>query len=508
MKKKFLVVVATLLSLFVFVSCGGNKETTSGSGVVKDTIVVTQGSDAKSLDPHKTNDNVSSRVTVNIYDTLVDRTEDMKIVPLLAESYEQPDATTTIFHLRKGVKFHNGEELKASDVKFSLERALAHPQVSEIIEPIKSIETPDDYTVVIKTDGPFAPLLNHLAHPATAILNEKAVKEAGDTYAQHPVGTGPFKFVNWISGDKIELTANEEYFRGASKIKNIVFRNVPEQSSRVIGLETGEIDVIYDIEGLDKENVKKNEKFAYFEKPGLSMTYLGFNMKKAPFDNKLVRHAIAYGIDVKPIIDAVFQSSASVANSIIPPQVFAHFDGKSYEYNPEKAKELLAQAGFPNGLKTKLWINDSPVRRDIAVIVQDQLKQIGIDVEIETLEWGAYLDRTAAGEHDMFVLGWGTVTADPDYGMNALINTATQGAAGNRSFYSNPKVDELLKLGKATVDPEKRAAVYKEIQEIIQEDLPMYFICYPNQNAVMQKNIKGFALNSAGHHHLYGVYFE
>lgn len=507
MKKKLITLLTLIISVLFLVSCGGGSSS-GDSKADKDTLVVTQGSDAKSLDLQRTNDNVSSRVGVQIYDTLVDQTEEMEIIPGLAESWEQPDATTAIFHLRKGVKFHNGEELKASDVKFTIERAKASPQVAEIIEAVSSVETPDDYTVIVKTESPFAPLLNHLAHTALSVLNEKAVKEAGDSYGQHPVGTGPYKFVNWISGDKIELEANEDYFRGAPKIKRIVFRNVPEQSNRIIGLETGEIDLVYDIEGLDKEKVKTDDRFTYVENPGLSMTYLGFNLKKDLFKDKRVRQAIAYGIDTKPIVDAVFNGSATEADSIIPPGVFAQYGSNSYSYNPEKAKQLLAEAGYPNGFKTKLWINDSPVRRDIAVIVQDQLKQIGIDIEIETLEWGAYLDRTATGEHDMFLLGWGTVTGDPDYGMNALINTDTQGGAGNRSFYSNKKVDELLKVGKSTVDPDKRAEIYKEIQEIVQEELPMYFICYPNQNAVMIKSLKGFKLSPAGHHDLYGLYFE
>ena len=228
-------------------------------------------------------------------------------------------------------------------------------------------------------------------------------------------------------------------------------------------------------------------------------------MKKAPYDNPKVREAISYAIDQKPIIDTVFLGAGDPANSIIGPNVWGHYDVEKFTQDIEKAKALLAEAGFPNGFKAKIWVNDNPVRRDIAVILQDQLKQIGIDLAIETVEWGAFLDGTARGDHEMFLLGWGTVTRDPDYGIYELVSTSTMGSAGNRSFYSNPTVDKLLEEGRTELDPEKRKAIYKEIQEIIRKDIPMYMIIYPLQNVVTQKNIKNFKLDSAQSHKIYGV---
>lgn len=509
MKKKYGILAALLtLMLFVFTACGGGDKA-ADAHVDKDTLVVADGASPKSLDPRGTNDNVSARVMVQIYNTLVEQDEETKIQPGLAESWEQPDALTTIFHLRKGVKFHNGEELKASDVKYSLEAMKASPQTSEIIEPLKSVEVLDDYTVKVITEHPFAALLNHLAHGAAAIVNEKAVKEAGDSYGQHPVGTGPYKFVEWVSGDKVVLTANEDYYLGAPAIKNVVFKNIVEITNRTIALETKEIDIAYDIDGLDKQKIKDDPNLELIEDLDLSMTYLGFNLKKAPFDNVKVRQALAYAIDQQAIVDTVYQGAAFPANSIIGPKIFAHSDkGTAYKQDFEKAKALLAEAGYPEGFKTEIWVNDNPVRRDIAVILQDQFKQIGVEMEIKILEWGAYLDGTGRGDHQMFVLGWGTVTADPDYGMNNLVNTAAQGPAGNRSFYSNPKVDELLKEARAELDLDKRAALYEEIQVILQEDLPMFYLIYPKKNVATQKYVQGFKFNPAGHHRLYGVSFK
>ena len=509
MKKKFGLLVTIILSMLFLVACGGSGDKKeggdAGASTGKDTLVIAQGADAKSLDPHASNDNPSSRIRVQIYDRLMDLDDNGVPQPMLAESWERPDDKTIIFHLRKGVKFHNGDEMKASDVKFSLERALAAPEVSHILTGINGVEVLDDYTVKVTTEKPMAAILNNLAHTTIAILSEKATKEAGDKFGQNPIGTGPYKFVSWQSGDRITLEAFPEYWQGEAPTKNVIFRNIVEDTNRTIGLETGELDIVYDIQGMDKNKLKDDDRFVLIEGPQASLTYLGFNMKKAPYDNPKVREAISYAIDQKPIIDTVFLGAGEAANSIIGPNVWGYYDVEKYTQDIEKAKALLAEAGYPDGFKAKIWVNDNPVRRDIAVILQDQLKQIGIDLAIETVEWGAFLDGTARGDHEMFLLGWGTVTRDPDYGMYELISTATMGAAGNRSFYSNPTVDKLLEEGRTELDPEKRKAIYKEIQEIIRKDIPMYMIIYPLQNVVTQKNIKNFKLDSAQSHKIYGV---
>ena len=509
MKKKFGLLVTIILSMLFLVACGGSGDkkegADAGASTGKDTLVIAQGADAKSLDPHASNDNPSSRIRVQIYDRLMDLDDNGVPQPMLAESWERPDDKTIIFHLRKGVKFHNGDEMKASDVKFSLERALASPEVSHILTGINGVEVLDDYTVKVTTEKPMAAILNNLAHTTIAILSEKATKEAGDKFGQNPVGSGPYKFVSWQSGDRVTLEAFPEYWQGEAPVKNVVFRNIVEETNRTIGLETGELDIIYDIQGMDKNKLKDDDRFVVIEGPQVSMTYLGFNMKKAPYDNPKVREAISYAIDQKPIIDTVFLGAGEAANSIIGPNVWGYYDVEKYTQDIEKAKALLTEAGYPDGFKAKIWVNDNPVRRDTAVILQDQLKQIGIDLAIETVEWGAFLDGTARGDHEMFLLGWGTVTRDPDYGIYELVSTSTMGSAGNRSFYSNPTVDKLLEEGRTELDPEKRKAIYKEIQEIIRKDIPMYMIIYPLQNVVTQKNIKNFKLDPANAHRIYGV---
>ena len=318
MKKKFYLLAVMIFSMLFLVACGGNDKAADGG---KDTLVVAQGADAKSLDPHASNDNPSARVRVQIFDTLMYLDDDGVPQPMLAESWERPDDKTIIFHLRQGVKFHNGDEMKASDVKFSLERALKSPEVSHILAGVNGVEVIDDYTVKVTTEKPMAAILNNLSHSTLAILSEKATTEAGDKFAQNPVGTGPYKFVSWQSGDRITLEAFPDYWKGATPIKNLVFRNIVEETNRTIGLETGELDVIYDIQGMDKTKLKDNEAFNFIEGPQVSITYLGFNMKKAPYDNLKVREAISYAIDQKPIIDTVFLGAGQAGNSILTPNV-------------------------------------------------------------------------------------------------------------------------------------------------------------------------------------------
>ncbi|MDR1835510.1 MAG: glutathione ABC transporter substrate-binding protein [Fusobacteriaceae bacterium] len=505
MKKIMKLAFCLLIGALFLTGCGKDAK----RGADKDALIVAQGADAKTLDPHATNDQPSSAVAIQIYNTLVEQDPDMKIIPSLAESWTQPDDTTTVFNLRRGVKFHNGEELKSSDVKFTLDRAMASPQVNFIVEVISEVETPDDYTVVVKTKQPFGALLNHLAHSAMSILSEKAVREAGEKYGQNPVGTGPYKFVSWQSGDRITLKANPDYFEGKPAVENVIFRNIPENQSRAIALETGEVDICYGIDVIDKERIKGNKDLVYLEGPSLSMTYIGFNVQKKPLDDVRIRQAVCYAIDADAIIEAVWKGAATKANSIIGPNVFGYNkDARLWTRDVEKAKALLAAAGYPDGFQVKIWLNDNQQRRDMAVIMQDQLKEAGIDMTIEMVEWAAFLDGTARGDHEMYVLGWVTVTGDADYGIYPLLHSSQHGGAGNRSFYTNPAVDELLDQAKGETDQEKRKALYAQVQDANQEQVPIFPVCYGYSSVGLRKNVKGFVLRATSHYKLYGITLE
>ncbi len=486
-------------------ACGGAPES-SGD---KDSLVVAQMADAKTLDPHATNDQTSSRVTAQLFSQLVEIDHDMNIIPGLAKSWEQVDDYATVFHLREGVKFHNGEEMKASDVKFSFDRMMASPSVAHIVGALDRVEIIDEYTVKIVTKYPFGPLLYHLAHTSSSILSEKAVKKEGDNFGQHPVGTGPFKIDSWAAGDRIVLAAFDDYYGGKQDVEKVVFRNVPEGTNRAIGLETGEIDIAYDISAIDKDVVRNDKRLALAEEESLSQAYVGFNVNKAPFNNVKVRQAVAYALNPNDVIDAVLLGSGIPSNSPIGPKVFGYNpNAKQYHQNLEKARELLKEAGYPNGFKTSIWMNDTPGSIQTAQVLQAQLRKVGIDMAIEVTEWGAFLDGTSRGEHEMFMMGWVSVTGDADYGLYALFSSKTHGGAGNRSFYSNPVVDELLIKARQSTDQQQRQKLYAELQNVLQEEVPIISLYYQYYNAGMQKNVEGFSLLPTGHYKIRGVHFS
>lgn len=487
-------------------SSGGGTAGQTAAGEVKEELIVAQNADAKSLDPHATNDGPSLNVITQIYDTLLIKTKDGEFVPNLAESWEAIDDLTLQFKLVKGVKFHNGEELKAGDVKFSLERAAQSPAVSYLFTAIKSVDVVDDYTVNVNLNYQYSAIYANLAYTSAVILNEKAVTEAGEDYGQHPVGTGPYIFSNWQTGDSIDLAANEDYFKGAAPTKKIKYRSITENSSRSIALETGEVDIAFDIDPVDKEMIRSNDNLELIEEESLGITYIGFNMKKEPFDKKEVRQAINYAIDKESIVQTVLLGAGKAAAAPMAPQVLmSNQELKGYEYNVDKAKELLKEAGLGEGFKTSIWVNDNPTRVRVAEITQANLKEIGIDVEIEILEWGSYLDRTSNGEHDMFVLSWTATTGDPDAGLYALFSGNSTAAAGNKAFYSDERVNELLEAGKEEMDTEKRKAYYYEAQEKIVEDAPIAGLYYDTHNAGINRKVTGFELNPSRSHMLYGV---
>ncbi len=474
------------------------------------TLTVAQGSDIVSLSPHNTNDQPSARVMRQIYDTLVVQTEELELVPGLAESWNQVDDVTWDFAIRPGVMFHNGDPLTASDVAFTLNRLrdpAAGAPAAFLVGFISSVEAVDDMTVRIVTNGPFVPMLSHLAHTATSILNERAVTEAGEDYGTAVVvGTGPFRFVSWEVASQVILERNDDWWGGDVGPERVVFRAIVEGTVRAIELEAGAIDIAYALEPRDALRARTNADLTMAEIETLTTSYIGFNAQKAPFDDVRVRQAINHAVDAETIVDVLLEGFGFPATSPISSQVFgSNPDLEAYDFDPERARQLLADAGLAGGFSTTLWTNDNPVRIQIAEIVQAQLADIGINVDVQVLEWSTYLADTAAGAHDMFILGWVTVTADADYGLYALFHSSNFGSAGNRTFWSSDRLDELLDLGRRTVDQDERLAIYYEAQEIINAEAPWIFLNTSIEANATRANVTGFVPHPAGHHRLYNV---
>ncbi|ADI00750.1 glutathione ABC transporter substrate-binding protein [Salisediminibacterium selenitireducens] len=469
-------------------------------------LVIAVLSDADSLDAHGSNDVPSSNIQVNIYEPLLSQTEDGDLEPLLATDWEAVEDDLWEFTLREGVTFHDGSELTADVVKANFDRVL-DPDVASprafLYDMIEEVIVVDDLTVQFQTEFPFAPLPAHIAHSGGAIMSQEVIDadyeamadggQPGDYINDNPVGTGFFKFESWTPGDNIVLTRNDDYWGDHANVDSVTFRVVPEDLTRIGELETGSAHIIHPVSPSDTGRVDNMDGASLYQQESLSLAYIGFNMQAEPFDDVLVRQAVSMAINKEDIIFGVMDGTAEPALGPIGPQVFGYSDQvEGLPYDPEQAAELLAEAGYEDGFSTTIWTNDSRERMDIAELVQDQLGDIGVDVEIEVLEWGAYLDETAEGNHDMFILGWTTVTADADYGMYALFHSSQVGSPGNRSFMENEELDAILDEARREADPDVRAALYEDAMEILVEEAPMSYLYHQNYLVGLRDEVQGF----------------
>jgi peptide/nickel transport system substrate-binding protein len=470
----------------------------------------------------------------NIFEGLVRyKAGSTEVEPDLATSWESsPDGLVWTFHLRQGVKFHDGTPFNADAVVFSLERQRDenHPfhQYGEweywgwCFGEIAKTEKVDDYTVKITLLKAFAPFISTMAMFTAYIVSPANAEQLKDKALSNPVGTGPFKFVEWVRGDHITLEKNSDYWGNKAKIDKLIFKVITDPSARFLALQKGEVQGMEFPNPDDLQKIESDSNLQILSQPGLNVGYLAMNMGKdtpgfqEPFANVKVRQAINYAINKKDIVEHLYKGTAEVAKNPLPPTLWGFNDAiQDYEYNPAKAKQLLAEAGYPNGFKTNLWA--MPVSRPymfdpqkIGTAIQADLKNVGIDAEIVSYDWGTYLDKTAAGEHAMCLLGWTADYADPDNFIYVLLDqdAATVGSAGNVAFYRNSEIHKLDMEAQAATDFDKRVELYKQAQVIIHNDAPWVPIANAKQILVFNKNVKGFVLYPTGDYRFESTYFE
>ncbi len=479
----------------------------------KDELVVADQYDATMLDPIRHNDFPSSRACHQIYDNLIFLNDDGTFRPGLAEKWEFLTDKDYKMTLRKGVKFHNGEELKAEDVKFSLERATTElgANIRTYSEDLDSVEIVDDYTVILHLKKVNFPFFACLSHSWASIINKKEVEAQGENYgtpAGTAVGTGPFKFVSWEKGDRYTFERFDDYWGEKAKFKTLVVRSIPEPTGRTVGLETGEVDIAYPMITNDIPRIEENEALVLQRKPLASTTYMGFNMTKKPFDDPRVRQAIFAALDTVGIQKAVFRGMGKTPRSLIPSGIKYSIDAELpvHERDVEKAKALFKEAGIdPATLKLQIWTNERKERVDMATIIQAQLQELGIVSDIKVLEWGAYIQGLQRKEHDLFLLGWGLSVPDPDYAVAGLLET---NAGSNFTFFSDPKLDELLSNGRSMPDGPDREKTYKDMQTFINEQCPMIYLHNDESLVGVQKIVKGFISSPFDVHTFATAYFE
>ena len=476
MKKSLILLGLSLVLILLF--------STFSFSAPKDTLVIAQGVDATTLDPHMHQETPTYNVCMNIYDGLVKRNKKEEIVPNLAISWKILNDTTWQFKLRKGVKFHNGEEFDANAVKFSIERVInpkTHsPQISDL-NAIDHVDVIDKYTINVVTKKPYPILLARLCNHM--IIPPKYTKEKGADYlALHPIGTGPYKFKKWYKDEKIELVANEDYHFGVPKIKKVIFRPIPEASSRIAELLTGGVDIITNVPPDKLAEIEKSKRARVSSAPSVRVIFIVLDTtRESPIKNKKVRQALNYGVDVDSIIKYVLGGNAYRIATPLTPAHFGYDPSiKPYPYDPKKAKELLAEAGYPHGFKMTLITPSGRylMDKDVAQVIAGQLNKIGLKINVKVLEWGVYIKEILSRkvESPMFLLGWGNDTLDADGTLFPMLRS------GERlSFYSNHEFDKYLDLGRTTLDPKKRKEYYSKALHILYDD-PGWLVLYQQKD--------------------------
>jgi len=484
------------------------------------TIVVGLQAEPTTLDSQQISDYNSHRAAYGIYDMLL-RFEDegTNVEPGLAERWEiSDDGLEYTLYLRQGVKFHDGTDFNADAVKFNIDRQIDvdHPfhntgqfAYAEFTwGMVDRVEVVDPYTVKFVLKDKFAPFLNHLAmHPA-AMASPAAVEKYGMDFSINPVGTGPFKFVRWTPGVEVVLEKNPDYWRGEPLLDQIIYRPIIEDQSRLTELESGGVNFMVNVPPDDLARIKGDSQYTVVEQAGMHTWWVAFNHTKEPFNNKLVRQAMNYAINKQAIVDNILKGTGQLAVSPLPPVVWSYTDDiQTYEYNPEKAKELLAEAGYPDGFTCDFWLPESGSGMQQPVVMgtamQADLKAVGIDCTIQTFEWGSYLEKVIVppdqAEFDLMEMSWIGDNGDPDNFLYILLSGEQFPPNGyNMGFYNNEEVNKLLAEARVTLDKAQRTELYVQAQKLIAEDPPWMVIDHESQIVAMSNKIKNFKLHPTG----------
>lgn len=518
MERGRLRLIALLLcAVFLLVGCGGSGgETTTENGEAapaRDTLIVGMDREPAGLDPASSHVTTAVMIFNNIYDTLLAFDTDMQIQPRLAESYEQLDDVTYKFNLRKGVKFHNGEELKSSDVLFSFKRLYDIPAAQgqvDMIDP-NGFECPDDYTFILRTKEPWSALPAQVCSSYMNILNEKAVTEAGEDYNRNPVGTGPFKFVSWTPGDSIVVERFDDYWGDKAILNKVVFRIITETTSRVIDLESGGLDIALAVGVTDVERLQNNPDFELIQFTHTGIRYGAFNCSKEIFSDKRVRQALNYATDVDTIFNVLYDNGLGAMRAdspVIPLLPGRNTDLPKYEYNPEKAKELLAEAGYPDGFSVEYNYLANTTNTRLGEMLQAQWAEVGVELIMSPLESATLTAALNAGEHDFCTANSTYALGDTIEGLYSFFHSSMHGTSRCRAFLSSPEIDALLDEARVEQDEERRLELAYKIQELIHEEAPWIYIAYEYYNVGLKSDVKGFVPTPNSAHDFSKVYIE
>jgi peptide/nickel transport system substrate-binding protein len=482
-----------------------------------DTLIVGRASDPLGLDPARVTDSESQETCEQIFEHLVRyRRNSMEVEPALATDWQvSPDGRQWTFHLRQGVTFHDGSPFTADAVVFSLERQRdpAHPDHradfvywDASFRNIQRVEKIDDYTVRIVIERPYAPFLANLAMVPVSILSPQAVRAAGAGYDRHPVGTGPFKFVEWIPGERVVLAANDRYWGGRPQLGFLVFRPIRDPRQRLQAMEGNAIDVAYGLAPHDLPFVRLHPDLVLHRIAGNNVAYLAMNTQKAPFRDVRVRRAVNHAINRLAMVKLINQGMAVPAKGPLPPTVWSYRDDlPEYPFDRALARSLLQEAGVDPRLRPKLYTSADarpylPAPERVARIIAQSLREVGLEVEIVAQPLAKHQRSINNGEHDLCLHGWIGDNGDPDNFLYLLldVDNTTPGLAHNVAFYRNLALHQFLIRARESGDRAERERLYGQAQRMVHEDAPWVPLWHADFTGVSHRDVVGLRLHPGG----------
>lgn len=491
-------------------------EVPEGESVSQDTdIVAAVNVDFTTLDPLDTSDTLSGDIQRMLMDGLFGFDREMNVIPMLAESYEaNEEATEYTFTLRQGITFSDGTPWNAEAAKANFDRwgdkSLGLKRTTLLCNILDSTEIVDEYTIKVTLTQSFGAFINTLAHPACVCMSPVQIAAGSEVCASDPVGTGQYTFVEWIAGDHLTVQLNPDWWGYDADIcggealveadagfKSVTFRPVTESATRVAMIQSGDAQLIWPVPSESIDSLREDSSVYLGAETGDVVRYLMMNNQKEPFDDVRVRQAINYAIDKNAYIAVVKDGNATVAQSVIGQNVQYFKANEPYEYDIEKAKELLAEAGYPDGFTTSIMYANTTANQKQCEFLKQQLEQVGIEVELNGME-SAILNQKiqdvdvpgSEAEVEMYVIGWSTSTGDADWGIRPLLATESEPPMSyNICYYENEEVDNLLYEALGTSDSDKRAEAYEKAQDIIWEESPLVCLAYDYNTWANSKNI-------------------
>jgi peptide/nickel transport system substrate-binding protein len=481
------------------------------------TLTIVRPTDPVSLEPNLETTAPGAWVYFNMLEGLLTLDDKMQVKPALATSYEVMSPTKVRFKLRPNVKFHDGTPFNAAAVKFTYDRALkGDPPArwASLVGSMAGAEVVDDLTVDIVTKEPYGPILRTLAMYCMGIVSPTAVKKLGADFSRAPVGTGPFKFVEWKTNTHVIIERNPDYWGDKALLDRVIFKVVPEEGARMIALQTGDADMVLVPSPVQLPALRKDAKFTVHETTGIRVVFVGMHVGHSPLDDVRVRQALLHAVDRKAILDNIMEGSAGPARGVLAPGVFGYKDmqlDKLYPFDRAKAKALLTQAGFTPGADGIMqkggqrlslsWVaarGRYPKDGEITEAVQAMLKDVGVEAKVQILEWAAVFKqiREPVLNHHLFTLGWVTSNADADYSLYALFHSKHTPPTGwNTSRYVNAKVDALVEQARRSLNQTEREKLYGDVQDILAKEMVWIPVYTTKEIIATRSSVKGFNIH-------------